>query len=352
MQSKHQPQSILVTGGAGFIGSNFIKYILQTDSTIRVINLDLLTYAGSIDNLSGLPDSTRYTFVEGDICNQNLVRNIFNKHNIDTIVHFAAESHVDRSIDGPATFVTTNVLGTFTLLECAKEFWGASINGVNFDKAVRFHHISTDEVFGELSSDDKAFTEDSCYLPSSPYSASKASSDHFVRAYQRTYGLPATITNCSNNYGPNQNWEKFIPTIIKACVEETAIPVYGDGSNVRDWLYVEDHCRGIDAVLRYANNGETYNIGGNTELSNNEVVQKVCSVMDECLSRSYRHQELISFVKDRPGHDIRYAMDASRIGMDLNWFPQEQFVAGIRKTVNWYIERAQSARQNNLDKTQ
>ncbi len=262
-------KKMLVTGGAGFIGSNFIRYMLASHEGVNIVNLDILTYAGSLDNLRGLSDPHRHTFVQGDICNRELVDRLLREHKIDTIVHFAAESHVDRSIEDPAEFIRTNVTGTFILLEAVRQFW---LEEMAWDEAdCRFHHISTDEVYGTLSPDDSPFTEQTPYAPNSPYSASKASSDHMVRAYQHTYGLPTTITNCSNNYGPYQHEEKFIPTIIRSCTKQTPIPLYGDGSNIRDWLYVEDHCRGIDVVISKGSVGETYNIGGCNEWTNIDI---------------------------------------------------------------------------------
>lgn len=332
----HKPSSMLVTGGAGFIGSNFVRHMLSTDKRINIINLDLLTYAGSLDNLEELPDPSRHSFVQGDICDRTLVDSLLRKHMIDTIVHFAAESHVDNSITGPEAFVRTNVLGTFTLLESARQFW---LNESPVD-SFRFHHISTDEVYGTLEQGDPAFTERSPYAPNSPYSASKAGSDHLARAYFHTYGLPVTTSNCSNNYGPCQHAEKFIPTIIRSCLEQRPIPVYGDGSNVRDWLYVEDHCRGIDAVIRRGTPGEVYNIGGCNEWANINITSHICSLMDDLQPAGRPHDALISFVKDRPGHDWRYAIDASKMAIELNWRPAETFESGIRKTVQWYVEVA------------
>jgi len=404
-----------VTGGAGFIGCNYVRYMLASDADVRIVNLDALTYAGSLDNLKDLPDKvnsvgredalgykvngdqvncatreyplgeardgalgyeSRHTFVQGDICDRALVDRLLREHQVDTIVHFAAESHVDNSISGPEIFVQTNVMGTFTLLEAARQYWlverqgrGVRSQGAgtshqspvtshdSLRESFRFHHISTDEVYGTLSKDDPAFSEETPYAPNSPYSASKAGSDHLVRAYFHTYGLPVTTTNCSNNYGPYQHSEKLIPTIIRNCVNGSAIPVYGDGSNIRDWLYVEDHCSGIDAVIRKGKLGETYNIGGINEWANIDIVRCICSIMDELVvgnvSKSSgelwnkrvssggqvtSHKSLISFVTDRPGHDWRYAIDASKMGQTMDWKPAETFETGIRKTVEWYLD--------------
>ncbi len=327
------PNNVLITGGAGFIGCNFVRYLLQTDTHIRIVNLDRLTYAGSLTNLEALPDSRRHTFVQGDIGDQALVARLLREHPIDTIVHFAAESHVDRSIRGPAPFVQTNLVGTFMLLEAARNAWQD-----RSADAVRFHHISTDEVYGTLQPNDPAFTETIPYAPNSPYAASKAGSDHLVRAYFHTYALPVTTTNCSNNYGPYQHAEKFIPTVIRSCLQQKPIPVYGDGSNIRDWLYVEDHCRGIDTVIRRGKPGETYNIGGCNEWANINIAQKICAILDERRPQQAEYRRLIAFVTDRPGHDWRYATDSSKMQAAFNWMPQETFATGIAKTVDWYLE--------------
>ncbi len=334
---KYRPRNILITGGAGFIGCNFIRHLLATDPDVHIVTLDLLTYAGSLANLADLPDPRRHTFVAGDICERGLVAHLLRAHQIDTIVHFAAESHVDRSIVGPAAFIQTNFVGTFVLLETAREYW-QDIARSELHTRVRFHHISTDEVYGTLEKDDPAFTETTPYAPNSPYSASKAGSDHLVRAYFHTYGVPITTTNCSNNYGPYQHGEKFIPTVIRACIQEKPIPVYGDGSNIRDWLYVEDHCKGIDTVLRTGETGRTYNIGGCNEWANIDIARKICTIMDQKRPRSVSHHQLIGFVKDRPGHDWRYAIATDRISSELNWHPEETFETGILKTVHWYLE--------------
>ncbi|MFZ5723711.1 MAG: dTDP-glucose 4,6-dehydratase [Pseudomonadota bacterium] len=335
----YRPQSILVTGGAGFIGCNFVRWLLGHDRQVRIVNLDALTYAGSVDNLRSLPDPARHLFVQGDICDRPLIDRLLREHAIDTIVHFAAESHVDRSISGPGEFVRTNLVGTFTLLDAARNYWLGEQKLSRAEAAAtrRFHHISTDEVYGTLSAQDPAFTETTPYAPNSPYSASKAGSDHLVRAYFHTYGLPVTTTNCSNNYGPFQHGEKFIPTIIRSCREGRKIPVYGDGSNIRDWLYVDDHCRGIWRVIEDGRLGETYNIGGHNEWRNIDIVRLVCRLLDERLPAAAPHDRLISFVTDRPGHDWRYAIDAQRMADELRWKPVETFETGIAKTVDWYL---------------
>ncbi len=330
------PKTMLITGGAGFIGCNFVRWILAHYADVRIVNLDALTYAGSLDNLKGLPDESRHTFIQGDICDRTLVERLLCEHEIDTIVHFAAESHVDNSIFGPEIFVKTNVMGTFTLLEAARQYW---LEEKSWDQTqCRFHHISTDEVYGTLGADDPAFSETTSYAPNSPYSASKAGSDHLVRAYFHTYGLPVTTSNCSNNYGPYQHGEKFIPTVIRNCMEQMSIPVYGDGSNIRDWLYVEDHCSGIDAVVRRGQLGDTYNIGGINEWANIDICKLICELMDELEPQNGKHEKLITFVKDRPGHDWRYAIDATKMAGKLSWSPAETFETGIRKTVVWYLD--------------
>ena len=334
--NNYQPKNILVTGGAGFIGCNYVRYMFANNDDINIVNLDKLTYAGSMANLHDLEDEVRHNFIQGDICDKQLISQLLEQHSIDTIVHFAAESHVDRSLTGPGEFITSNVVGTFTLLEAAREYWQQA-NGLS-EAQCRFHHISTDEVYGTLSADDKAFTESTAYAPNSPYSASKAASDHLVRAWHHSYGLPVTTSNCSNNYGPYQNPEKFIPTVIRACQQEAPIPVYGDGSNIRDWLYVDDHCSGIDAVIRKGTIGETYNIGGNNEWANLDICKVICDLMDQSMPAAVSHQQLIEFVTDRPGHDWRYAVDSSKISTDLGWQSQETFESGIIKTVDWYCE--------------
>jgi len=335
--AEFRPSNVLVTGGAGFIGCNFVRYMLASDPDVRIINLDLLTYAGSLENLKNLPSESRYQFVQGDICNRDLVDHLLREHAIDTIVHFAAESHVDNSISDPEVFVKTNVMGTFTLLDAARDYWQQEKRW-GADEC-RFHHISTDEVYGTLEKSDPAFSESTPYAPNSPYSASKAGSDHLVRAYFHTYDLPVTTTNCSNNYGPYQHSEKLIPTIISNCINQSPIPVYGDGSNIRDWLYVEDHCSGIEAVIRRGQLGETYNIGGINEWANIDIVRCICGLMDEKYPTNAPHEALISYVKDRPGHDWRYAIDAEKMRFKLNWSPVETFETGIRKTVEWYLNQ-------------
>lgn len=331
---------LLVTGGAGFIGSNFVLTTLaQTGEPI--VNLDKLTYAGNLRNLDGLRGDSRHSFVQGDICDRALVQKLLEAHRPRAVVHFAAESHVDRSIAGPAEFVQTNVVGTFCLLEEARNFF-EKLKGKERDD-FRFLHISTDEVYGSLAPHDPAFTEASAHAPNSPYSASKAAADHMVRAYHHTYGLPTLTTNCSNNYGPYQFPEKLIPLIIRNALEGRPLPVYGDGRNVRDWLYVLDHCEALRLVLDRGRSGETYNIGGNSEMANIDLVNLVCLLLDKTSPRkSGRYSDLISFVTDRPGHDRRYAIDAGKISRELGWQPKESFESGLRKTVHWYLEHLQS----------
>jgi dTDP-glucose 4,6-dehydratase len=326
-------KSMLVTGGCGFIGSNFIRYLLEeADFSGRVVNVDKLTYAGNPENLSGIEkgSSGRYIFIKADICDQEIMADIFDDYEIDSICHFAAESHVDRSIVSPDAFIQTNIVGTFNLLELAK---------TNQDRMQRFHHISTDEVFGSLGKEG-FFTEETAYQPNSPYSASKAGSDHLVRAYYQTYGLSITISNCSNNYGPYQFPEKLIPLVILNALEGKPLPVYGDGRYVRDWLYVRDHCTGIWTIMRYGKSGETYNIGGNNEMENITVVEMICDILDVLQTRpgSRSCRELITFVKDRPGHDRRYAIDSTKLRHALDWRPEESFESGLRKTIEWYLK--------------
>lgn len=328
------PKKMLVTGGAGFIGSNYIHHMLSADSDIKIVNLDVMTYAADQRNLDDLPDPGRYSFVRGDITDRSVIERLFDEHNFDCVVHFAAESHVDRSIAGPEAFVRTNIVGTFNLLEVSRQHW-EKMNCMS-DAKVRFHHISTDEVYGTLDESQPAFTEKSLYSPNSPYSASKAGSDHFVRAYRHTYGLPVTTSNCSNNYGPRQHAEKLIPKIIESCRAGASIPVYGDGRNIRDWLYVADHCEAIDLIVRRGTPGETYNIGGDTELRNIEIVNRICSLMDKIMPKGAPHSRLINFVKDRPGHDWRYAIDFSHLTRSLGWRPRYSFEEGILRTIEWY----------------
>lgn len=330
-------KTFFVTGGSGFIGSNFITYLLENMLAETVINLDKLTYAGNPQNLSKYDQDKRYKFIHGDICDYQLVRKIFEDHRPDYIIHFAAESHVDRSIDGPGEFIQTNIFGTYTLLSESLTYFNALSPS---DKSqFRFHHISTDEVYGSLG-EEGFFTESTPYDPSSPYSASKASSDHLVRAWHRTFGLPVTISNCSNNYGPYQFPEKLIPLMMLNCLEEKPLPVYGKGENVRDWLYVEDHCDAVYTILQEGQPGETYNIGGNNEIQNIEIVHTICDLLDEIKPRETKnsYRDLITFVTDRPGHDFRYAIDASKIKKDLRWSPKESFETGIKKTIRWYLE--------------
>ena len=322
---------LLVTGGAGFIGSNFIRYWLRTHPGDRIVNLDLLTYAGNLENLAGVDDAPDYRFVQGDIGDQALVTSLLAEEQLDTIVNFAAESHVDRSILGPEAFLATNIMGTFSLLEAAKSVWGECADGQ------RFLHVSTDEVYGSLAPNDAPFNEQHAYAPNSPYSASKAASDHLVRAYHKTYGLPVLTTNCSNNYGPRQFPEKLIPLTILNALEGKAIPVYGDGLQVRDWLYVEDHCSGIDAVLTGGEPGEVFNIGGINEWRNIDIVQRVCDELDVLRPGNQSYAGQISFVKDRPGHDRRYAIDASRMRARLDRQPAHDFESGLRATIDWYL---------------
>lgn len=326
---------ILVTGGAGFIGSNFVLDWLN-ESDEPVVNLDKLTYAGNLRNLAALDGDSRYVFVRGDIADRSLAADLLVRHRPRAIVNFAAESHVDRSIHGPADFIQTNVVGTFNLLEEVRAHWQGLPQAEK--EAFRFLHVSTDEVYGSLGPNDPPFTETTPFAPNSPYSASKASSDHLVRAYHHTYGLPTLTTNCSNNYGPYQFPEKLIPLIILNAVQGKPLPIYGDGKNVRDWLYVGDHCTAIRRVLADGRVGETYNVGGNSEKTNLEVVSAVCAMLDELLPQSSPHARLITFVKDRPGHDRRYAIDARKIAGELGWRPEESFDTGMRKTVEWYLE--------------
>lgn len=330
-------RKILVTGGAGFIGSNFIHYLLRIDSKIFIINMDALTYAASLENLRDLPAPERYRFIEGDICNRELVNRLLSEHDITTIIHFAAETHVDRSIHDPAKFVQTNIVGTFTLLDAARQAW--LINKTVPISQTRFHHVSTDEVFGSLKPGDPAFVETSPFAPNSPYAASKASSDHLARAYFHSYGLPITITNCSNNYGPRQFPEKLIPLMILNALNGRALPIYGDGMQVRDWLYVDDHCEAIWQVVQHGRIGETYNVAGNNQIPNIDVVKQICAIFDKLAPESgyVPYDQLCCFVADRPGHDRRYALNIEKIGRELNWAPKEDMQSGLAKTIRWYL---------------
>lgn len=335
-------KKILVTGGAGFIGSAVVRHIIR-DTQDTVINLDKLTYAGNLESLVDVSESERYYFEQVDICDRAELDRVFSEHQPDRVMHLAAESHVDRSIDGPAAFIETNVMGTYHLLEAARQYWS------NLDEArqsaFRFHHISTDEVYGDLEGTDDLFTETTSYAPSSPYSASKASSDHLVRAWQRTYGLPTLVTNCSNNYGPYHFPEKLIPLMILNALDGKPLPVYGDGMQIRDWLFVEDHARALYKVVNEGVVGETYNIGGHNEKANIEVVKTICALLEELRldkpAGVESYESLITYVKDRPGHDVRYAIDATKIAQELGWTPEETFESGIRKTVEWYLNNPQ-----------
>ena len=334
-------KNILLTGTAGFIGSNFVPYFLDKYSNYNLINLDLLTYAGNLENLKECEGNPRYKFIKGDICNRELVEFIFSEYDITGVIHFAAESHVDNSIKNPGVFVQTNVNGTFTLIDVAYKYW---MNKPFEHKAkyqeCRFHHISTDEVYGTLSLDpNDLFTEKTPYAPNSPYSASKASSDMIIRVYNETYGLNTVITNCSNNYGPKQHDEKLIPTIIRSALKGNPIPIYGDGKNIRDWLYVLDHCKGIDIVYHRGITGQTYNIGGRNERTNLQIVNTICTILDEEIPKKTSYKELITFVEDRAGHDRRYAIDATKIETELGWKADENFDSGIVKTIEWYLNK-------------
>ena len=332
-------KSILVTGCAGFIGSNFVPYFLEKYQNYHIVNLDLLTYAGDLENLKEIKDSERYTFIKGNICNRELVEFIFNEYDIRGVIHFAAESHVDNSIKNPAIFIETNVNGTFTLLDVAYKYWlNKPFEYKKLYRGCRFHHISTDEVYGTLNETD-LFTEKTPYAPNSPYSASKASSDMIVRSYTETYGLDTVITNCSNNYGPKQHNEKLIPTVIRKALAKEPIPIYGDGKNIRDWLYVLDHCKGIDLVYHTGKSGEVYNIGGRNERTNLQIVNRICEILDKKVPTKKSYKELITFVEDRAGHDRRYAIDATKIENGLGWFADKNFDSGILKTVEWYLGR-------------
>lgn len=333
-------KSILITGGAGFIGSNFVPYFLEKYKDYKLINLDKLTYAGDLNNLTEVTSSDRYELIEGDICDRTLITSLFEKYDIRSVIHFAAESHVDNSISGPEAFVVTNVNGTFTLLDVARNYWMDSpFQYKEAYKGCRFHHISTDEVYGTLGKTGY-FTETTPYAPNSPYSASKASSDMIVRSYFHTYGMDVITTNCSNNYGPKQHDEKLIPTIIRKAISKESIPIYGDGLNIRDWLYVLDHCKGIDLVYHEGKSGETYNIGGRNEKNNLYIVNTICELLDKKKPlENGSYKQFITFVKDRPGHDRRYAIDATKLETELAWKADENFESGIVKTVDWYLKK-------------
>lgn len=330
---------LLITGGAGFIGANFIQYILKTYNQYHIVNLDKLTYAGELSNLKSIENHSNYTFVKGDICDTELVNQLFKAYDFCGVIHFAAESHVDNSIKNPDAFVQTNINGTFNLLNVAKQYWMEAPFKFKAGKENnRFLHISTDEVYGTLGKTG-LFTEQTPYAPNSPYSASKAASDFLVRSYFHTYGFNAVTTNCSNNYGPHQHNEKLIPTIIRKAINNEAIPIYGKGDNVRDWLYVTDHCSGIDLAFHKGKAGETYNIGGNNERNNLYIAQKICSILDAIKPKETSYKAQITFVEDRPGHDFRYAIDASKIENELGWKAQENFETGIQKTIDWYLKK-------------
>jgi len=332
-------KTILVTGCAGFIGSNFVPYFLDKYKDCNIINLDLLTYAGNLDNLKEVENNSNYKFIKGDICNRELVEYVFEEFDIKGVIHFAAESHVDNSIKNPGIFVQTNVNGTFTLIDIAYKYWMNKPFKYKDDyRNCRFHHISTDEVYGTLSDNlNDLFTESTPYAPNSPYSSSKASSDMIVRSYQETYGLNTVITNCSNNYGPKQHDEKLIPTIIRKALAKESIPIYGDGKNIRDWLYVLDHCKGIDLVYHQGKEGNVYNIGGRNERTNLQIVNRICSILDEKVPQVESYKDLITFVDDRAGHDRRYAIDATKLETELGWKADETFDTGIMKTIDWYL---------------
>lgn len=331
--------NILITGGAGFIGSNFAPYFLNEHKDKSIVNIDKLTYAGDLKNLSEIENHPRYNFVEGDICERKLIESLFEKYDFRGVIHFAAESHVDNSIKNPDAFIKSNIFGTFNLLDVAKKYWmdGPNQYKKGYEKC-RFHHISTDEVYGTLG-ETGLFIETTPYAPNSPYSASKASSDFIVRSYFHTFGMDVVTTNCSNNYGPKQHDEKLIPTIIRKALSNDPIPIYGDGKNIRDWLYVLDHCKGIDLVYNKGVSGETYNIGGKNERDNLYIANTICEILDDLKPKGKSYKELITFVNDRPGHDFRYAIDAEKIEKKLGWVAEENFESGIRKTISWYIEK-------------
>ncbi|MDD2838613.1 MAG: dTDP-glucose 4,6-dehydratase [Sulfuricurvum sp.] len=334
-------KTLLVTGCAGFIGSNFVPYFLEKYPDIRLVNLDLLTYAGDLSNLSDVTDTERHIFIQGDICDRDLVESLFTRYDIRGVIHFAAESHVDNSIKNPGIFVQTNVNGTFTLIDVAYKMWMEKpfLYKAGYE-GCRFHHISTDEVYGTLG-ESGLFTEETSYAPNSPYSASKAGSDMIVRSYHHTYGMDTVITNCSNNYGPKQHNEKLIPTIIRKALANENIPIYGDGKNIRDWLYVLDHCKGIDLIYHTGRSGEVYNIGGRNERNNNQIAERICSLLDSMKPKvdGSSYKTLITYVEDRAGHDRRYAIDATKIETELGWKAEETFDTGIVKTIDWYLKK-------------
>ncbi|WKD85545.1 dTDP-glucose 4,6-dehydratase [Polaribacter huanghezhanensis] len=332
-------KTILITGGAGFIGANFISFFLDKNKNSKVVNLDALTYAGDLENLKKLNEHSRYIFEKGNICDRNFIEKILKKHTISGVIHFAAESHVDNSIKNPDAFIQTNINGTFNLLDVAKNYWmdAPNLYKKEFENA-RFHHISTDEVFGTLGATG-LFTEETPYAPNSPYSASKSASDFIVRSYFHTYGMNVVTTNCSNNYGPKQHDEKLIPTIIRKAISGENIPIYGDGKNIRDWLFVLDHCKGIELAYQKGKAGETYNIGGKNERNNLYIADKICEILDVISPKGISYKEQISFVKDRPGHDFRYAIDATKIETELGWKAEENFETGIQKTIEWYLNK-------------
>jgi dTDP-glucose 4,6-dehydratase len=332
-------QFVLITGGAGFIGSNFISYFLENYQNINIVNIDKLTYAGKLSNLKHIESHKNYEFIKGDICDVDLINYLFDKYNFSGVIHFAAESHVDNSIENPDAFINTNDYGTFNLLNMAKNYWmDAPFSFKEGCENNRFLHISTDEVYGTLGKTG-LFTEETPYAPNSPYSASKASSDFIVRSYYHTYGMNVVTTNCSNNYGPKQHNEKLIPVIIRKALNGENIPIYGDGKNVRDWLYVKDHCKGIDLTFQKGRAGETYNIGGKNERDNLYIASKICDILDRIRPKNNKYSEQITFVKDRPGHDFRYAIDASKIENELGWKAEENFETGILKTIEWYLNK-------------
>ncbi|WP_456438921.1 dTDP-glucose 4,6-dehydratase [Psychroserpens sp.] len=332
-------KTILITGGLGFIGSNFLPFFLEKHKEYKIINLDKVTYAADVSNLNEISANANYNFVKGDICDRELVDKLFKEYQFNSVIHFAAESHVDNSITNPDEFIKTNIFGTFNLLDVAKHYWMDAPHKPKQDcENNRFHHISTDEVYGTLG-ETGLFTEQTPYAPNSPYSASKASSDFIIRSYYHTFGMNVVTTNCSNNYGPKQHDEKLIPTIIRKAINEEIIPIYGDGLNIRDWLYVLDHCKGIDLVFHKGVIGETYNIGGENERDNLYIANTICKLLDEIKPKTQSYKNLISFVKDRPGHDFRYAIDASKIEKELGWKADENFETGIKKTIHWYLNK-------------